>query len=66
MGVELEYNKWVFDPLSGEEAYAATWDTGGTGTHAGNSGFILSTVSGQPDKFLVEYLRVNEAACGKR
>ena len=66
MGVELEYNKWVFDPLSGENAYAGTWDIGGTGTHGGDSGFILSVVSQHLDKFLVEYLRVNEAACGKR
>ena len=64
--VILKYKKLVSDPLSGEEMYAATWDTGSTGTHSGNPGFILSIASGLLDKFLVEYLRVNEEACGKR
>ena len=62
----LEYKKWVSDPLSGEEAYATTWNTGSTGTHGGDPGFILSTASGLLDLFLVEFLRVNEEACGKR
>ena len=64
--VGLEYKKWVSDPLSGEEMPATTWDTGSTGTHGKNPGFILSTASGLLDKFLVEFLRVNEEACGKR
>ena len=61
-----EYKKWVSDPLSGEEMPATTWDTGSTGTHGRDPGFILSTASGLLDLFLVEFLRVNEEACGKR
>ena len=64
--VGLEYQKLVFDPLSAEAMYAATWDTRGTGTHSGNSGYILSVISQDLDEFLVEFLRVNEAACAKR
>ena len=64
--VGLEYKKWVSDPLSGEEAYAATWENGSTGTHGGDSGYILSAISRHLDQFLVEFLRVNEAACEKR
>ena len=64
--VGLEFSKWVFDSLSGEELYAVTWGADSTGTHGGDSGFLLSAVSQHLDKFLVEYLRVNEEACGKR
>ena len=38
---------------------------GSTGTHGGDAGFILSAVSQHLDKFLVEYLRVNEENCGR-
>ena len=62
----LEFNKVVSDPLSGERLYATTWNIGSFGTHAGDSGFILSDISQHLDKFLVEFLRVNEEACGKR
>ena len=64
--VRLEFKKWVSDPLSGERIPAATWNTGSFGTHGGDSGYILSTISEHLDEFLVEFLRVNEEACGKR
>ncbi len=64
--VALEYNKSVFDPLSGLSGVASTWSSGGTGTHGRDSGFILSQVSQHLDRFLAEFLRVNEAACGKQ
>ena len=62
----LEFNKVVSDPLSGERLYATTWNSSSTGAHAGDSGYILSSVSRHLDRFLVEFLRVNEEACGKR
>ena len=66
-GVSLKYKKSVSDPLSGEEAAAATWEAGFIGTHArSGSAYILSGLSQYLDEFLVEYLRVNEDACGKR
>lgn len=33
------------------------------GTHVGDPGFILQSLSEKLDKFLVEYLRVNEEDC---
>ena len=60
------YNKEVLDPLSGFRFLTPFWNANFTGQHGGNSGYILSGVSGQLDKFLVKYLRVNEEACGKR
>ena len=37
-----------------------------TGTHGGDDGFIVQSVSELLDTFLVEYLRVNDEACGSR
>ena len=59
----LEYNKPVHDLASDVTGVASTWDIGFTGTHGGGSNYILSTISELMDRFLVEYLRVNEAAC---
>ena len=61
--INLELNKFVHDPLSGQSGIASTWLSGGTGTHADDSGYILSAVAGYTDKFIDEYLRVNAPAC---
>ena len=61
-----QYKKRVHDPLSGFRFLAPTWNISSTGTHGGNSGYILSGVSRYLDQFLVEFLRVNEEACAKR
>ena len=42
---------------------ASTWDTGSTGTHGNDPSYILSSVVRHTDKFIDEYLRVNESAC---
>ena len=62
----VEYRKQLPDPLSGERMPATTWKTAGVGTHGDDSGYILSNISQYLDQFLVEFLRVNEEACGKR
>ena len=36
--IRLEYKKLVLDPASGEPGFAATWNTGSTGTHGGKAG----------------------------
>ena len=59
----LKYNKQVYDLASDVTSAANTWNTSFTGTHGGGSNYILSTISELMDSFLVEYLRVNEAAC---
>ena len=58
---------WLgYDPLLGPYYLVTTWDAGFIGTHGGNSGYILSSLSQHLDRFLTECLRVNEAVCGKR
>ena len=42
-----------------------TWNTGFAGTHGGNAGYVLSSVSRDADKFIDEYLRVNTESRGR-
>ena len=60
----LEFKKSVHDISSDTSYPATTWETGAAGTHGGDAGYILSGVSRAMDRFLVEFLRVNEAECG--
>ena len=64
--ISLMYRKHVRDLASSEVNVATTWRVGATGTHGGGAEFIVSRVSGYLDRFLTEYLRVNEAACSSR
>ena len=64
--ITLRYNKVVYEPVSGESLAAITWIKGGTGVHGDDAGYILSHLSQYMDRFILEYLRVNEDACEKR
>ena len=59
----VAYNKTLYDPASGEANYAITWELDSAGTHGGDAGFILQGLSERLDRFILEYLRVNEDAC---
>ena len=61
--LRVAYNKLMYDGASGETSYAATWAIGSAGTHGGNAGFILQSLSEHLDGFILAYLRVNEDAC---
>ena len=61
--ISLRYLKLLYDPVSEESRLAPTWESGSFGTHGGDAAYILSILAGQMDRFLVEYLRVNESAC---
>lgn len=62
--IGLQYFKPVHDPVSDVRDFAATWQTGRAGTHGSDAGFVISSISRAMDRFLDEYLRVNEAGCG--
>ena len=49
-GIDVGYNKFVYDPISGEAFLSRTWRTGSTGTHGGDSNYILSAISGHLDQ----------------
>ena len=64
--LSMQYDKTVYDPLSDLRFPAPTWGRSSTGTHGGQSNYILSILSNTLDQFLVEFLRVNEEACATR
>ena len=59
--VFVGFNKPFFDRISGRAGSATTWDTRMVGQ--GDAAYILSLVSQLTDKFIDEYLRVNDSAC---
>ena len=61
--IGVGYRKWLHDEALGIGGRAETWNTGSAGTHGGGASFILQDVSEHMDRFVVEYLRVNESAC---
>ncbi len=64
-GILVTYSKWVHDRASGLSRGASLWDSASTGTHGGDPHYVLSSVNQHVDRFIDEYLRVNEAVCGK-
>ena len=63
-GLNLQYKKLLYDQVTDETLFAPTWESAGIGTHGRDgAAFILSGLAGYMDRFLVEYLRVNESAC---
>lgn len=64
--ISVAYSKPVSDYLSGLNFMAATWQHGFIGQHTGNPEFVMRAVDQMLDKFVAEYLRVNDAACKDR
>lgn len=66
-GVDLEFQKLLFDPHSEITQPIKTWETRTTEKNNGNAEDVVGTLSRLLDEFIVEYLRVNEKACeGKK
>lgn len=61
--LSLEFHKPLFDPVSSVARPTMTWRAAVTGTHSGLSGFIVHSLSQELDKFLADFLRVNEKHC---
>lgn len=64
--ISVEFNKFLFDPVTLMNFSARTWHSSSMGIHGRYSGHILSTISRHIDRFLVEFLRVNDEACRKK
>jgi len=60
--ISIYFNKPLFDAASATTGYAITWNTGFTG-YSRDASYIISGISQGTDRFIDEYLRVNEAAC---
>ena len=62
--INVHYRKIVIDAASSIRFAAVTWETGGVGTApADGANFVTAGLSRFLDEFLIEYLRVNAAAC---
>ena len=61
--MNLTVHKWFYDAATDMRLYTGTWRTGWSGTHGHNSMLIMSKLSEMLDKFLTEYLCMNESAC---
>ena len=61
--IEIGLLKGLNDPKSDHFHGAITWRSGSTGTYGTDGNYILSSVSKHLDKFIAEYLRVNEKDC---
>ena len=64
--INVGFNKPLFDAIAVRSGFARTWRSTATGQVAarGDGGsYIMQGVSEHLDKFLLEYLRVNEDAC---
>ena len=59
----LVYTKNMRDLATGITGAASAWERGLTGTHGKDAEYVVSSLSVLLDKFLTEYLRVNESAC---
>ena len=76
---EVNYYKPLYDAVSGETLTRKTWISESNwfgirlrsgirrlsyDTHGGDADVIMQGLSERLDKFILEYLRVNEASCG--
>ena len=61
--VEVSYYKRLYDSVAGQFGMAQTWTIGRFGQHSGDAGIVLQGESELLDRFILVYLRVNEAAC---
>ncbi len=61
--VEVSYYKGLYDFATDQFGMAQTWTRGSFGEHSRDPGIILQGLSDLLDRFILEYLRVNEAAC---
>ena len=59
----LRYTKKMLDLATDNTGEASAWYRGITGTHGKNAEYVVSSLSILLDRFLTEYLRVNESAC---
>ena len=64
--IALEFNKELYDPRTDTGFPATTWKSRGGGMHGNDGRYVVSLLSEYVNRFLVDYLRVNEAACGSR
>ena len=61
--IRVELQRYLVDLQHETMGIATTWNTGSTGTHGNNPGFILQGLSQHIDLFIDQYLEANEEDC---
>ena len=61
--VEVSFAKVLYDVKTDLSSIAKTWWTFAYGMHYGDASSLMQLLSENLDKFILEYLRVNEDAC---
>lgn len=66
--IELQFKKQLIDLTAYGDmtGYASTWVLSRFGTHGRRGDSVMQLVSEMVDNFILEYLRVNDAACRLR
>ena len=59
----IQLSKWNRDDMTGLERGTFTWEDLTFGQHGGDAGFVMQGLSERLDRFVLEYLRVNEDYC---
>ena len=62
---DVDLLRSLWNPYTETWRRVTTWEGGRFGTHGGDAGFIMQGVSEDMDRFIGDYLRVNEAACSR-
>lgn len=61
--ISVQLKQTVLNPVLDTYGTATTWSTGSIGTHGTDAGYILQSLGQHADRFVDEYLAVNESAC---
>lgn len=64
--VEASFERALLGPAAGRMAIASTWSHRKLGGHGSDGNGVMQAVSELVDLFVLEYLRVNDAACRRR
>lgn len=66
LGMSMRFEKVMRDEASGYVGWTPTgWRSGLLGEHADDGYYVLSGIAPAIDKFIDDYLRVNESACSR-
>ena len=64
--MSLQFSKGFLRDKYGFSGNISTWETSSHGRHAGSASFLMESVRQKLDRFMNQYLLVNEPACSRR
>ena len=61
--IQFNFIQVLWNPVTKTAGAAITWIDGNSGTHGYDEGYILEVIRRLVDRFIDEYLEVNDSAC---